>query len=283
MFGWLRNLTLTETDRRQEAISAYLDGQLSPAARQRFETELAADPRLRKEVARLQQMRVVLRQLPRRAVPRNFTLNPATYERRRPTPAVRLYPIMRAATALASFFFLLSLALLLARPSAQQTALAPANDTQAAQEAPAGLQVTSQPEIMAEESAPEAAAPEETLRSSSVGLSGTQTITITANEAFTQTIAPESEGAGILGIAPTEPDSEEEGEALETADSSPPPTAAPTPTPRPDEDVSPAPTPIPSPTPTEASQPASRLYLAGAAGALTLTLAAITLYLRQRR
>lgn len=57
-----------------EALSAYLDGQLSPRERARLEARLADDPALRQALAELRALRAALRHLPPPRVPRNFAL-----------------------------------------------------------------------------------------------------------------------------------------------------------------------------------------------------------------
>jgi len=111
MFDFLRDRTKSSTEIMQEALNAYLDNALAPAERQRLERQLAQDARLRTE---LQQMRVLkqqLSQMPRRRVPRNFTLNPAVYRRPQRQPLLQLYPVLQGATALAALVFILVLGL----------------------------------------------------------------------------------------------------------------------------------------------------------------------------
>lgn len=111
MFDFLRDRTKSSTEIMQEALNAYLDNALAPAERQRLERQLAQDARLRTE---LQQMRVLkqqLSQMPRRRVPRNFTLNPAVYGRPQRQPLLQLYPVLQGATALAALIFILVLGL----------------------------------------------------------------------------------------------------------------------------------------------------------------------------
>ncbi len=98
-------------DRQQEAIDAYLDNVLAPAERARFEAQMAADTRLRAEVEQLRALRLQLRALPRRRVPRSFALNPAAYSRPKAQPLLQLYPALRGATALSAFLLIIVLAL----------------------------------------------------------------------------------------------------------------------------------------------------------------------------
>lgn len=111
MFDFLRNLTKTEAEKQQETLSAYLDNALTPAEREKFETRLSADTTLRANLEQQRRIKENVGQLPRLRAPRNFTLDPAVYGRPAPQPAVQLYPIMRAATALAAvlLIFLFSL------------------------------------------------------------------------------------------------------------------------------------------------------------------------------
>lgn len=111
MFDFLRNWTKSAAARQQETMTAYLDNALSPAERQRFEQQVAQDPALQAEVAQQQQTRALLRQLPPRQAPRNFTLDPALYGRPARQPLVTYYPALRAATVLTAvlFFFVIAL------------------------------------------------------------------------------------------------------------------------------------------------------------------------------
>ncbi|UCC51823.1 MAG: hypothetical protein JSV68_22385 [Anaerolineaceae bacterium] len=110
MLDFLRNLRKSEEEKRQEALNAYLDDTLTSDQRQQLEEILEQDAG---QQAQLDQMRLLqqqMRQLPRRRVPRNFTLNPALYGRPRREPLVQAYPVLRTATALAAFFFIFALA-----------------------------------------------------------------------------------------------------------------------------------------------------------------------------
>ena len=95
-------------ERDLELLSAYLDGQLSPSDSARLESRIASDPRLRSALDNLRITRSLLRQLPSRRAPRNFTLTPQMAGVEPPTP--RLVPVFRFATALATFLFIITLA-----------------------------------------------------------------------------------------------------------------------------------------------------------------------------
>ena len=98
-------------ERYQEALDAYLDNTLTPADRARFEARLAADPRLRTEMEQLRALRLQMRAMPRRRVPRSFALDPAVYARPKAQPLLQLYPLLRGATALSAFLLIVVLAL----------------------------------------------------------------------------------------------------------------------------------------------------------------------------
>ena len=109
MFDFMRDRG--DGGRQQEAIDAYLDNTLTPAERARFEAQMAADSRLRAEVEQLRVLRLQLRAMPRRRVPRSFALNPAAYSRPKAQPLLQLYPALRGATALSAFLLIFVLAL----------------------------------------------------------------------------------------------------------------------------------------------------------------------------
>ena len=104
MFDWIRNLTKSAAEKQQELLTAYVDGELTPAERQRFEQMMAGDEMLRAEMERQRLFKRAIQELPRVAAPRNFILNPADYRAPAPQRAVQLYPALRAATALAALF-----------------------------------------------------------------------------------------------------------------------------------------------------------------------------------
>ncbi len=107
MSQWFSRRGEKNRERRREALSAYLDGELSAREKARLERALAQDAPLRAELAELRRTVQMVRSLPALPVPRSFTLDPAVYGRTRPR-RVHLYPVMRAATVLAvvAFVFL---------------------------------------------------------------------------------------------------------------------------------------------------------------------------------
>lgn len=117
MFDWLRNMRKSAAEKRQEAVSAYLDDALSPREKAAFEAQLRQDESLRAELEAQRSVKLLLRQMPRLRAPRNFVLDPAVYGRQAPAPipwTTRLYPQLRAATLVATLLFAVSLTLNLA-------------------------------------------------------------------------------------------------------------------------------------------------------------------------
>lgn len=113
------------TFRDVEQLSAYLDGQLPPGEAARLENRLKTDPQLRSVAEDLRQSRGLLRQLPARRAPRNFTLTPQMAGVKPPLP--RSFPVFRLASALATLLFVFSLTVntLPAFPSFSAAAPAP--------------------------------------------------------------------------------------------------------------------------------------------------------------
>lgn len=119
MFDFLRNITKSAEEKRQERLNAYLDNALSAQERRRFEQELEQDAGLRADLEALRWVKLSVQQVPRVRAPRNFVLDPAVYgqkESQRQGALSGFYPGLRVATALTAFFFMLALALDLATP-----------------------------------------------------------------------------------------------------------------------------------------------------------------------
>ncbi|MEZ4516579.1 MAG: hypothetical protein R3C44_06980 [Chloroflexota bacterium] len=111
MFDFFRDIGKSADEGRIEALNAYLDGALSPQEQRQLEISLQQDAALRAE---LEQMRVVkqqLRSLPRRRVPRSFSLDPALYGPPQAQPSRQLYPLLRGATVLTALLFVFVLGL----------------------------------------------------------------------------------------------------------------------------------------------------------------------------
>jgi anti-sigma factor RsiW len=89
-----------------ELLSAYLDGELKPAETLRLETRLKTDPELVSALEDLRATRALLRKLPLRKAPRNFTLTRQMVAKNPPLP--RSYPWLRLATMTAALLFFFS-------------------------------------------------------------------------------------------------------------------------------------------------------------------------------
>lgn len=83
-----------------ELLSSYLDGQLKPSDSARLEERLKTERELVSVMDDLRAARNLLRQLPQRRAPRNFTLTRKMVGQNPPMP--RAYPIFRFATTLAT-------------------------------------------------------------------------------------------------------------------------------------------------------------------------------------
>ena len=92
-----------------ELLSSYLDGQLSPSDSTRLEARLNTDPQLVSALNDLRAARTLLRKLPQRRAPRNFTLTRKMVGLNPPLP--RAYPLFRLASALATLLFVFSFGL----------------------------------------------------------------------------------------------------------------------------------------------------------------------------
>jgi hypothetical protein len=93
--------------REIEHLSAYLDGQLDTSELARIESRLNSDPELASILNDLRATRGILRKLPTRKAPRNFTLTRQMVGLKPPLP--RTYPVFRFATVFASLLLMLSL------------------------------------------------------------------------------------------------------------------------------------------------------------------------------
>lgn len=143
----------TPSFRDVEQLSAYLDGELSQADAARLETRLVADPQLASVFEALRQSRALLRQLPQRRAPRDFTLTPKMVGQKPPLP--RAYPFFRFSTALAAVLLLFTFAINAIGPiTSGAMAPAPYYDM-------SGSEVEQPPLAMEEPAATEAPAPPE--------------------------------------------------------------------------------------------------------------------------
>jgi anti-sigma factor RsiW len=113
-----------EQEQRDELLSAYLDDQLSAGERASLEAQLATDPALQAELEALRHTVALVCDLPSVPIPRNFILPQTMTARPWPVPSARprralrtgpqgkawAAPLLTAATAVASLFFIVVLA-----------------------------------------------------------------------------------------------------------------------------------------------------------------------------
>ena len=115
MMGRLFARQAKERERRDELLSAYLDGELNAGEQARLEVQLATDPALQAELKALRQTVALMRDLPQIPIPRNFILPQTAAARPRPASPARprrawAAPLLTAATAVASLLFVIVLA-----------------------------------------------------------------------------------------------------------------------------------------------------------------------------
>jgi len=107
-----------------ELLSAYLDGQLDPADLARMESRLQSQSELRGVLEELRAARDLLRKLPTRKAPRNFTLSRQVVSVKPPMP--RSYPFLQFASAAATLLLFLTVAINTLGPRLVIGAAAPA-------------------------------------------------------------------------------------------------------------------------------------------------------------
>jgi anti-sigma factor RsiW len=91
-----------------EKLSSYLDGQLNPSESARMESRISSDPELASAFNDLRATRSILRKLPARKAPRNFTLTRQMVGLKPPLP--RSYSFFRFSTAFATVLLALTFA-----------------------------------------------------------------------------------------------------------------------------------------------------------------------------
>ncbi|HEY3474315.1 MAG TPA: hypothetical protein VGK56_06865 [Anaerolineales bacterium] len=174
-----------------ELLSSYLDGQLKPSDTARLEARLSSDPDLRAVLDDLRSTRGLLRRLPMRKAPRNFTLTPKMVGKNPPLP--RTYPAFRFVTALASLLLFFTFGL---------NFLAP----QMASQSPAfGMGGGGAPEILPSEAPamPESAATEAPAEEPSIQMVPQPTETVPSADTARELATP-AEKEGVMGDAPAQ-------------------------------------------------------------------------------
>ncbi len=240
------------TNREWEALSAYLDNELTSKERVNLEIRLQQDQDLRLALKELRRTRIVLRSQPKMRAPRNFTLTPEMAGiRTSKRPASRAYPFFRFASALATMVLVLVLvgdffsakpaAAPIARSSAPMSAplaatLSP-KEAQAATNAPPGMGGGQEAQGLVTENS----AADQSTESAATGLmaqgpAGTSNpgtpeeseqpmMSLGLAPNSTGTPQPEQPVAPAAKMAPTEPQVEAQAQALQAQ-----PTAEPAPT-----------------------------------------------------
>lgn len=154
-------------ERRDELLSAYVDGQLSAGEQARLEAQLATDPALRTELEALRHTVALVRDLPPMPIPRNFILpqkmKPSVAARPRPARRVRprralrkpqgkawAAPFLTVATVVVSLFFVVVLAGDLLLSGAGKQAFAPMAAPQMEVEAEAKVEAEVEVEVEVE-------------------------------------------------------------------------------------------------------------------------------------
>lgn len=218
MLDFLRDLTKSAEEKRQEMLAAYVDGALSPRHQSAFEQQLSQDPKLQAEVEQMQQHKLMMRQLPRRRVPRHFTLDPALYSPPQRQPLLQLYPAMRVATVLTAVFLIIAVSAELLTPLrsadfAASESAAPVAMQDTAMELEAASEIVVEGEssfAMAEEATEEFFEEEEIAEEPSVAESAVEEPSI---EADTDTVDAAAAGAADAEMIAEEA-MEEEAESL---------------------------------------------------------------------
>lgn len=152
-------MTPIASSRDVEKLSAYLDGQLKTSEKARLESRLKSEPELASALNDLRQARRILRQLPQRRAPRNFTLTPTMVGQKPPMPGT--YPVFRFASVLAAVLLFFTFATNFMSPRlAPAVATVPFEVSRAGADEPAAeLAMEAAPQDLAEPAqAPEPAA-----------------------------------------------------------------------------------------------------------------------------
>lgn len=201
-----------------ELLSSYLDGQLKPSETARLEAKLSVDPNLRAVLDDLRSARGLLRQLPMRKAPRNFTLTPKMVGKNPPLP--RSYPAFRFVSALATLmlFFTLGLNFVVPQMASQSPAFGMggggAPEVFSAEEAPA----------VPEESAAEApAATEAPVEEPAIQMIPLPTETLSTTDSAREIETPMAKD-GFEGDAPAADQAQVQNEAPEQVSPPIPPT-----------------------------------------------------------
>ncbi|MCB8943553.1 MAG: hypothetical protein H6658_07340 [Ardenticatenaceae bacterium] len=265
-------MTKSAEEKRQEQLQAYLDDALTPHERQQFEQELERDPVLQAQLDNSRELQQQMRRLPRRPVPRNFTLDPAVYGRPARQPLFQFYPVLQGATVLTALFFILALSLTLFQPSrsaTQSTAAVPEVAMSEEQTGAAPEADTFAVEESADESAAASSAANEVVVTEEVTAVEAETAEDDTAEAETMAEEPMAEAAPaeeeeMVEVETTEEEAAGEAATSGAADESAPQATAVPPAPLTADEAAatattaPTTTPAPTATPSELPRPATQ-------------------------
>ncbi len=138
-----------------ELLSAYLDGQLTPSDSARLESRINSEWELASALDDLRAARTLLRKLPKRRAPRNFTLTRKIVGQNPPLP--RAYPAFRFATVVATLLFFFTFGLnALAPQLAQATSFGMGGGAPEAPELFSAAPAVTEPPALAQAAATEA-------------------------------------------------------------------------------------------------------------------------------
>lgn len=125
------------TSKDWQNLSAYLDGQLSPKDKERFELKLHSNPNLQQARLELQQTKALLHRTAQIKSPRHFTLSAADVERLKPQQNFRWLPVLSISSALATIMMIFAIFFEMAvNPVKMSKSIAPAASEMLAMEAP---------------------------------------------------------------------------------------------------------------------------------------------------
>ena len=124
MFDWIRNWRVTEEERQQAEISAYVDGLMSPTEQAQFEETMVVNSTLHQSVRQQQAIKQALRQLPAIPAPRNFTLTSEMVSQTQPTASWFRKPMLQTGLALAAFILIAGITFITLQSSPSQETVA---------------------------------------------------------------------------------------------------------------------------------------------------------------
>jgi anti-sigma factor RsiW len=189
--------------KRDELLSAYIDGEMKASERARLERQLATDSTLRAELAALRRTVALVRGLPPAPLPRNFILSQRVVRRRRASVVARprwarAAPLLTAASSVVSLLFVIAMAGSFLASATGRAMIAPARE-------------------LPETDAPDAAVEEVVLEKEAEVVLTAEAEVPAAAQASPEVEAPEEEAAPVEKAAAEEPQTGLATEAVEYA------------------------------------------------------------------